>query len=478
MTEDKKPYDPYEHEPLPEGEEKAPPLVRTMAVVRWIILGGMTLFAVVMILTYFGVTPWAHTHSEPVQYHCPMHPTYVSNQPGDCPICGMSLVAIDKEGKEINPVQTEHDMANMTESSAAPQHAASDMGSSPVPGLVPVTIEPRRLQLIGVRTGKVERHSLDGNLNIVGFITPDETRITNLHLRFSGWVKELHVNQTGQLVRKGERLLSVYSQDLYQAEQDYIVARQALDRGPNDNELADTRRNLVDAARQRLELLGVPADELARLDATGTPGQVLWVDSPFSGYVMEKNVFEGQYIGPDQNLFSIVDLSKVWVLADVYEQDLANVRVGQKALMKTTAYGGETFAGRVGFMYPSVSEQTRTLKVRLEFANPSLRLRPGMYAEVELEGSGESVLAAPADAVMDDGNRQYAFVVHDGVHFEPRLLKVGRRSNDFVEILSGLSEGELVITSANFLIDSESRLKAAIAGMGGTEPGAHAGHVM
>ena len=564
MTEHDKPYDPYEHEPMPEGEEGAPPLVRTMAVVRWVILGGMILFALIMILTYFGATPWANNGGGPVQYHCPMHPTYVSNQPGECPICGMTLVPVDKEGKEIRsggdgksaeseqisgthgtvkpdryscpmhpevvsdkpgkcpkcgmnleaaaeqpastptghemagitetsaPVQTahdmagmnessvsnqtEHDMTKMTESSDHSQRGVSDMGISPVPGLVPVTIEPRRLQLIDVRTGAVGRRSLDGNLKVVGFITPDETRITNLHLRFSGWVKELHVNQTGQLVKEDERLLSVYSQELYQAEQDYILARQALDRSSNDNELADTRKNLLDAARQRLELLGVPADELARLDAAGTPSSELWVRSPFAGYVMEKNVFTGQYIGPDQNLFSIVDLSKVWVLADVYERDLANVRLGQKARMTSTAYEGESFGGRVGFIYPAVSEQTRTLKIRLEFANPSMRLRPGMYAEIELEGSGESVRAVPADAVMDDGDRQYVFVVHDRIHFEPRLVRIGRRSNDFMEVLSGLSDGELVVTSANFLIDSESRLKAAIAGMGGVQPGAHAGH--
>ena len=532
MTEQNKPYDPSEHEPMPEGEEAAPPLARTMAVVRWAILGAMVLFAVIMILTYFGAVPWAGHGSGPVQYHCPMHPTYVSNQPGDCPICGMSLVPIDKSGKEIGPgrspadtesqdtsqthgtarpgqytcpmhpevvsdkpgkcpkcgmdlekvpeqpaaAQTEHDMASMTQPSPNARRDASDMGVSPVPGLVPITVEPRRLQLIDVRTGAAQRRSLAGSLRILGFITPDEARVTNLHLRFSGWVKELRVNQTGQPVKQGEKLFSVYSQELYRAEQDYVVAREALQRGSIDNDLADTRRSLLDAARQRLELLGVPADELTRLEAGGAPSQDLWVSSPFSGYVMGKNVFAGQYVGPQQNLFSIVDLSRVWVLADVYEQDFENVKLGQKARVTSAAYGGEWFEGRVGFIYPSVSEQTRTLKIRLEFSNPSLRLRPGMYVEVELEQLGESALAVPVDAVMDDGNRQYVFVVHDGVHFEPRLVRIGRRSDDFMEVLSGVSEGELVVTSANFLIDSESRLKAAMVGMGSTQSGSHAGH--
>jgi Cu(I)/Ag(I) efflux system membrane fusion protein len=535
MTNDERPYDPSEQEPMPEGEETAPRLMRTMAVVRWAILGAMVLFAVVMLLTYFGVAPWSHGGGEQVKYHCPMHPTYVSNQPGDCPICGMSLVPIDESEKEEAgsgrgsasnelrntshsqsaarpgqytcpmcpevvsdtagecpkcgmdlvkvPEQSEaahagHDMTGTagTAPSAAAEGGASDMGVSPVPGLVPVTIEPRRLQLIDVRTGAVDTRPLGGDTRIVGFITPDETRITNVHLRFSGWVKELRVSQTGQLVEKGERLFSVYSQELYRAEQDYVVARQALARGPAGSELADTRSALLGAARQRLELLGVPAEELARLDDGGEPSQDLWVPSPSSGYVMGKNVFAGQYVGPAQSLFSIVDLSRVWVLADVYEQDMENVKTGQEARMTTTAYGGESFGGKVAFIYPSVSDRTRTLKIRLEFSNPSLRLRPGMYVEVDLEATGVPALAVPVDAVMDDGDRQYVFVVHDGVHFEPRLVEIGRRTDDFMQVLSGLSEGEMVVTSANFLIDSESRLKAAMVGMGGTQPDAHAGH--
>jgi len=405
-----------------------------------------------------------------------MHPEVVSDNPGQCPKCGMDL---EKVPEQSGAAQAGHDMTSMADiagPSSGAEGGASDMGVSPVPGLVPVTIEPRRLQLIDVRTGAVQSRPLDGNTRIVGFITPDETRITNVHLRFSGWVKELGASQTGQLVKQGEKLFSVYSQELYRAEQDYVVARQALARGSADNELADTRRSLLDAASQRLDLLGVPADELARLSGGGAPSQDLWVPSPFSGYVMGKNVFAGQYVGPAQNLFSIVDLSRVWVLADVYEQDLQNIKVGQEARMTSVAYGGESFGGKVAFVYPSVSEQTRTLKIRLEFPNPALRLRPGMYVEVELEAAGEATLAVPADAVMDDGDRQYVFVVHNGVHFEPRLVKIGRRSDEFMEVLSGLSDGELVVTSANFLIDSESRLKAAMVGMGGTQPDAHAGH--
>ncbi len=531
MSEEIHKYDPHEHEPLPEGEEQAPPLVHTMAIVRWIILGAMTLFAVVMILNYFGLTPWSNETSVPTQYHCPMHPTYVANQPGDCPICGMSLVPIDAAGKEMEspkgtpssethhdgmdqpkakpgqytcPMHPEvisdkagkcpkcgmflelvpaptgsentgHDMGSMNGTKDGANHAASGLGSAPVPGLVPVTIEPERLQLIGVRTGTVEKRPLDGSLRLVGYITPDETQLANIHVRFNGWVRELAVDQTGQLVEANQKLLSIYSQDLYQAEQEYIVAKKSTQRAA-DNILNETRRQLLEAARQRLELLGAPPEIVSRLDTAKSPSSEVWIRSSFSGYVLEKNVVNGQFIGPDQNLFTIADLSRVWVLADVYEQDLAGIRVGQKVKMTTSAYPGESFDGEIGFVYPAVSEQTRTLKVRIVFANPSLKLRPGMYSEVELEGRGQGLLTIPADAVMDSGDRQYAFVIQNGSHFEPRLLKIGRRADDYMEVLSGLSEGEQVVTGANFLIDSESRLKAAIAGMGSTQPDTHAGH--
>ena len=534
MSEEIQKYDPYEHEPMPEGEEEAPRFTHTMAIVRWCLLGGMSLFALIMILNFFGLTPGGGAAAGPTQYHCPMHPTYVSNQPGECPICGMTLVPIDASGREINkpsgtsaatsanpaatspvakpgqyscpmhpevisdkpgkcpkcgmtlvlvpPVadstkqnQDMSGMPGMDHSVSSAQHNAADMGIAPVPGLVPVTIEPQRLQLIGVRTGTVTTRSLDGSLRLVGYITPDETKLSNIHVRFSGWVKELAVDQTGQPIAAGQRLLSVYSQDLFQAENEYIIARQATMRA-GDRILKDTRNQLLAAARQRLNLLGIPPEEISKLDTANSPSSELWVRSPYSGYVLEKGVVIGQFIGPDQNLFSVGDLSRVWVLADVYERDIEKVKVGQVAHMTTSAYPSESFEGKIGFIYPAVSEQTRTLKIRIEFPNSSNRLKPGMYSEVDLTGEGTGVLAVPADAVMDSGDHQYAFVVHDGTHFEPRLLRIGHRSDDYFEVLSGLTEGEQVVTSANFLIDSESRLKAAILGMGSTQTNAHAGH--
>ncbi len=536
---DNKIYDLYENEPLPEGEEEAPPYTHTMAIVRWVILGGLTIFAVAMLLTAFGFAPWANAGAKAVQYHCPMHPTYISDQPGECPICGMTLVPIDnKSGKSsamtdstgnhslsqerateitkarpgqytcpMHPeivsdsagrcpicnmklVQVKGDTAvknDPPQSGSMGNMPGMDMGEggsdqtvtdepSDVPGLVEVTIEPDRLQLIGLTTARVERRTPESNLHLVGFVAPDETKISNINIRTSGWVSHLFVDQTGQYVKKGELLLSLYSQDLYQAEQDYILAREAAAQKSEDNSLNNIRGQILIAARERLRLLGLPEDEMGQLEKTGAATPDLGLRSPFSGYVMQKNVYSGQYISPDQNLFTIADLSTVYLIAEVYERDISGIHIGQEAVMHLTAYPGVKFPGKVAFIYPSVSDPSRTLQIRLQFPNPDLRLRPGMYAEIDLAGGNNMILAAPADAIINAGDMQYAFVVHDKIHFQPRLVTVGRQYDDWVEILSGLSAGDEVVTNANFLIDSESRLKAAIVGMGSGQADTTSGH--
>lgn len=534
MSEEKKPYNPTEHEPMPEGEEAPPPLTHTMSIVRWVLLIGLSLFAAFMILHYLGVASPLSAKTEKItQYHCPMHPTYISNQPGECPICGMTLVPIDSKSdkkliskitnKAENPAVPEpsksDEVATMAtidkyscpmhpevisdkpgkcpkcgmdliKMAASPEAAsnkeinppASDMQGMPgmektspettsiksaPQGLVPVTIEPERLQLIGIKTGFVKRGSLDNKINIVGFVTPDETRLKNVTIRVSGWVLDLFVNETGQFVKEGQPLLSIYSQDLYQAEQDFIVARDAVKKdSAAGGALIAMRHQMLDAARERLKLLGLSDQELAEIDKSDIPSSQMVLRSPFSGYVLDKSALPGQYLSPSQNLFTLADLSDIWVLGDVYEQDISNIHEGQTAHMKLTALPGEEFDGKISFIYPTVSPQTRTMKVRIEFANPSMKILPGMYAEVNVENSSAPTLIVPIDAVLDGGQTQYAFVVHDKNHFEPRLLKLGHSSDDWDEVISGLKEGEEVVTSANFLIDSESRLKAAVTGMG------------
>ncbi len=399
-----------------------------------------------------------------------MHPEVTSDKPGRCPKCNMFLEPVKDSTK------TAPDGRGEVSPDAMEGHDMSDMGEAPVPGLVPVTIEPERLQLIGVKTAAVTRRSIGGGTGIVGFVTPDETRLRNVNIRVNGWVADLFVNETGQYIEAGEPLLTIYSQELYQAEQDFMVARDALTRDSTDVALMKMRWDIFFAARERLHLLGLSESQIDAIEGLDSPSPQLMIRSPFSGYVLEKNVLPGQYISPDQNLFTIADLSRVWVLGDVYEQDVRSVRVGQKASTRLSAFPGEVFEGKIAYVYPSVSEKTRTMKVRIEIANPKMRLRPGMYAQVELEGkAGDGALTVPSDAILDNGDIQYAFIVHPGGHFEPRQVSVGQGSDDFIEVTSGLHEGELVATSANFLLDSESRLQAAISGMGSGAPESPAG---
>jgi len=438
-----------------------PRFTGTMGVLRWVIFGAMAVFAVIMLLLYFDVIGGSATNAGATQYHCPMHPTYISAQPGDCPICGMSLVPVPKNNEATGA-------APASEPAPAGSGAARESTPAPdVPGLVPVTLEPRRVQMIGLRTGVVERRAIDDDMRAAGYITADETRTVSINVRTSGWVRKLFVDQTGVRVSKGEPLLTLYSQDLYGAQQDLLVALAARERAGGDEALARTRESLLDASRDRLRLLGMSNEDITRLEETREAVSEITLRSPFSGVVLDKTVLEGQFVAPEQALFQIGDLSTVWVLADVYERDIARVAKGNTARMTVTAFPGEIFEGKVSFLYPTVSEATRTLKVRLEFKNPAARLRPGMYTEVELSGAGPEVSAVPIEAVMDGGETRYVFVVHNGSYFEPRLVQTGRRSDEWIEILSGVDVGDTVVTSANFLIDSESRLKAAIAGMGG-----------
>lgn len=533
MSESMQPIDEHGHEPMPEGEEAPPRFVRTAGIIRWVILSLVSLFALVMILNFLGATPWSTAVGGATQYHCPMHPTYVSSQPGECPICGMDLVPIaadatakvaandsvspgkahapkyycsmcpeivsdtmgecSKCGMNMEPVQAVKpgqyqcpmDLQvvsdtpgkcpvcgmhlELVKDDAAAGHADHDTGSMTngnVPGMVALTIEPKRLQLIGIRTGTVENRTVTGGLRLTGYVTPEEEKLATISVRFSGWVRTLAANQTGQLVRQGDALLTVYSQELYQAEQEYVAAKSATTRAEVDVALTATRLEILKATGERLRLLGVPEEELLRLEREGTAQSELTIRSPFSGYVIDKAVEAGQYVGPEEALFRIADLSTVWVLADVYEQDVQAVHTGMRGTLSVTAYPGETFDGSIRYVYPTVSVQTRTMKARLLFANQDLKLKPGMFAEIKLERAGTKVPAVPNDAIMDGGTVQYVFVVRGGTHFEPRQVRLGHRGDTHSEIISGVAAGDTVVTSANFLIDSESRLQAAISGMG------------
>jgi Cu(I)/Ag(I) efflux system membrane fusion protein len=299
----------------------------------------------------------------------------------------------------------------------------------------------------------------------VGTVAADERRIGVVNPKFEGWIERLLVNTTGQTVRRGEALLEVYSPDLVLAQREYLVARAAAaDMAQADAMARDNANAIAAAALSRLKNWDISADQLARLQRTGAATRTLTLSAPIGGIVMEKTALQGLHFGAGDMLYRIVDLSTVWLLADVFEQDLAQIRPGQSATITVQAYPGRVFEGRVAFVYPTVNAQTRTAKVRIEVPNPDLLLKTDMYATVEIAAPVDSatVLAVPDSAVLDTGTRQTVLVDRGEGRFEPRAVKLGPRADGYVAVLEGLRDGEKVVTGANFLIDAESNLRAAL----------------
>jgi Cu(I)/Ag(I) efflux system membrane fusion protein/cobalt-zinc-cadmium efflux system membrane fusion protein len=328
----------------------------------------------------------------------------------------------------------------------------------------PIDIDLRRRQLIGVRTARVERTEAVKTIRAVGIVRHDETRLADVNLKVDGWVRELYVDYTGAFVRKGQPLFALYSPDLVTTQNEYLLALATRDR-VRTSEVADAREyadRLVESARRRLQLWDLPADELAALEQRRAPRTSVVFRAPVSGYVIEKHVLPGMRVAAGQTLYRIADLGVVWIEADVYEQDLALVRPLRRAAITLEAYPGERFHGRVIYIHPLVDERTRTARVRFELRNRGLRLKPGMYAHVELQAPLGRVLTVPADAVVDSGVRQIAFVAQGDGRFEPREVRIGQRLEERVQVLEGLEEGEVVASGATFFLDSESQLRAAL----------------
>ncbi len=430
----------------------APPAgVRAMALFRWTLVVVMAAVAGLSIAHAAGaLRPRGGVAAHARLYRCPMHPAIVQDHPGSCPICGMTLV--------LDP-ETPSSGAPGAGAAPAPPPAPAG-GTKGVPGLAPVDLTPERIQLIGMRTAKVERAPMGEALRTAGVLAPSERGLAQISVRFAGWVQKLDVPETGRRVARGEVLATIYSPEVLGAEQEYLTARRWEG---GDAKGGDT--DLALAARRRLELLGIAAPEIEALAARGKAGEGVPIRSPVAGYVTARNVVSGAAVQPGAPLFEVADLSRVWLLADVFEQDAARLRIGQKASLELTAYPGERFAGRVQFIAPTVNPQSRTLRVRLEFANQNgpggVKLRPGMYGNVALELPSAMGLVIPAEALVDTGEHQYVFVARGGGRFEPRLVRVSGRAGGRAQIADGLAEGETVITTGNFLLDSESRLRAA-----------------
>ncbi|MBI3067497.1 MAG: efflux RND transporter periplasmic adaptor subunit [Betaproteobacteria bacterium] len=349
-----------------------------------------------------------------------------------------------------------------------------------------VKISTDKMQKLGVKTEIAALRELTRTVRAVGTVEVDERRLYTVAPKFEGWIERLHVNTTGERVRPGQPLMEVYSPDLVTAQQEYVISWRGVEAGKEGSpEIQASMRRLVASALTRLRNWDISEAELKRLQIEGTARQTLVLRSPVSGVVLEKPALKGMRFMPGEVLYKISDLTALWLLADVFEQDLALVQPGQSAKITVNAYPGKVFSGKVAFVYPTVTPETRTAKVRIELGNPGGALKPAMYASVELL-SGRSkgkALAVPDSAVLDSGTRQIVLIARGEGLFEPRAVKLGMRADGYVEVIEGIQTGDRVVVSANFLIDSESNLKAALGTFGvapsGSElrPGAPAGAV-
>ncbi|HET7787094.1 MAG TPA: efflux RND transporter periplasmic adaptor subunit [Myxococcales bacterium] len=414
-------------------------------------------------------------------YHCPMHPNYTSDVPGDCAICGMKLVPIEQAdaGKPEHRIAFYRSPMNAADTSPVPRKDSMGMdyvpvyqdevsGEGAVSGLVEVKIDAQRQQLIGLRTAEVTRGTISGDWRTVGRIAADETRIRKINVKVDGFVEKLFVDFVGKPVRRGEPLFALYSPDLLNAQNDYALAVRTR------SELGGSRAgdDLVAAARRRLELWDVPRSEIAHLDHGGAPIRDLILVSPISGVVTAKTVVQGSRIAAGDTPFEVTDLSQVWVLADAHESDLPRVQVGTPVSLTLDAVPNRTFTGKVSFIEPVLDPKTRTAKVRLAFPNPRGELRLEMFGEVVFHTRPHESLRVPADSIIDSGDRKVVFVATGEGRFEPREVRTGEMGGDMVEVVSGVRAGEHVVVRASFLVDSESRLKAALAALASKPPAA------
>ena len=342
------------------------------------------------------------------------------------------------------------------------------------PKLSPLQLSPERLQSIGVTFAEVKRQPVRDEIRVTGNVAVDEERLAYVQTRFAGWIQKVFADATYQYVRKGQPLFTIYSQDLVSTEQEFLLAlknRQTLVRTQTGTAASEADW-LVDAARQRLRQWNVPESEITRLESSGQVQRETTVPSPTSGYITERNALPNQFVQPETKLYTIADLSQVWVYAQVFQTDIGRLKTGDPAVVTVDAYPGRDFRGRLQQILPQVDETTRTIRVRLVFENPGLLLKPGMYVNVALGVPLGTQLVIPASGVLQSGMRQIVFVDHGNGQLEPRQIETGMRVGDNFVVRKGLRAGERVVNSANFLIDSEAQLQAALGQFSPPPPGA------
>jgi RND family efflux transporter MFP subunit len=370
-------------------------------------------------------------------YLCPMHPQITSDKSGSCPICGMDLVLKQQESQSSDTTPA---------------------------GLATVNISQAKRGLMGLTFSSVEKRRLQKEIRTSARIVPDETKLYRVTTKIDGYVDKLYVNVSGQEVKQGQPLLSVYSPELVASQQEFLAAVPYAEQlsHSSHHSIAESGEKLLEAARRRLQLWDITDAQIDRLQRTGKVEKYLTLFAPSRGYVIEKNVLPGQKIMPGEPLLVVADLSSVWAEADIYESDLPYVHVGMPVALSLSYWPGKTFEGTVSFLFPYLDPQSRTLKARMNVSNPELLLKGEMYADAHLLYDLGECVAVPETAVMNTGARSYVFLAGQDEEIIPREVRVGNRVEGYYEVLDGLQAGERVVTSANFLVDSESSLKAAL----------------
>lgn len=391
--------------------------------------------SVIVIINQFSADDREDSHST---YTCPMHPQIISDKPGSCPICGMDLVPVTQKKNEQS--HKDHDMMQ---------------------GYASISLSENQANMLGITYETVGVEEIIKELFTSAIITANEEKTYKVSLRISGWVEKLYINKTGQYISKGATLLSLYSPELYAAVNEYISIINSIDTLAENKAVVDTLVNLKKSSKEKLILYGLTETQIKDIETTKEIQRTITIMSPYAGHVIDRNVYEGQKINSNEILMTIVDLSTVWALADIYQPDLPYIKAGMPAVLHIPYWGNKKYSGYVQFVYPFVNEQTRTVKVRAVFDNNSLELKPGLYAEVILRYSAGKRTAVSEQAVFKTGEKNYVFVKRADGTLMPQEIMLGvLGSNGYYEVLSGVKKGDMVVSPANFLIDSESQLKA------------------